>query len=825
MEALGAAASVIAVIQIAQSVGSVLMDYYEDVRDARHDIQTLYKCIKSHQAVLDSLGDLLNSCHNDLLDEKSIANPDGSKSGHLTRPDGPLKMSEVELLNLQIKLQHSSKDRKGFGSSLQSLKWPFKKKDVEKTVNILGKHKQDLGLVLGIQSLNISSKHYDISKDIMWEIRTAQDDADRRRIISWLSQSVPDTSIEHNIALENHEETTGSWLLDGDEFSSWMKAPNSLFWLNAGAGAGKSILCSTVIDHLEKKCLNTPETAIVYWYFTFTDTEKQKVVNLFCSIIARACSNRRNTPQALRDGYALSNGGQQRPNNDTIMKMLKETISGFDDIYIVIDALDECPKIDDERSKLLKAIQMVNSWGIDAVHLFVTSRREIDIQECFENMPKDSGLFSDVPIEGALVEKDIRKYLERRLQEDKFRRWLPSFKEEVLERLTSQAGGMFRLVTLQIETLSKERTDAKRRDAMNRLPTTLDKWYEEILRNIDEADKDIARRALNWLAFAARPISLQELAKAATIYSPCNEYPGSDNYIVDEDLGHHNILLEILPAGLVITFGVDENTAEEQGLNPDDFIGIRFAHFSVKEYLVSTRIQLSEYSINEISAHNMIVEACLAYLFHAATRKEEIEHAPSKASDGDESDSNSEFEHAQSIYRRFVLLHYSARCWPHHLSKFEKFDESLQTLVLEFLNPGSSAWYIWNMVAFDDDDGKYVGRNPDTEAFRKAKTSFRCISPVHPIAYVSSIGLESLLGQLLQSKPDLDIVPQTPRLGSALHAASYSGHIQIANLLLSAGCYVNIRGGEHGFALHAAAACGKLEVVSLLLQHGADTIS
>jgi len=77
----------------------------------------------------------------------------GSKSGLLTRPDGPLKMSEVELLNLQIKLQHSSKDRKGFGSSLQSLKWPFKKKDVERTVGILEKHKRDLGLVVGMQSL------------------------------------------------------------------------------------------------------------------------------------------------------------------------------------------------------------------------------------------------------------------------------------------------------------------------------------------------------------------------------------------------------------------------------------------------------------------------------------------------------------------------------------------------------------------------------------------------------------------------------------------------------------------------------------------------
>jgi hypothetical protein len=41
MEGLGAAASVIAVVQIAASVGSTLKDYYEGVRDAREDIQKL----------------------------------------------------------------------------------------------------------------------------------------------------------------------------------------------------------------------------------------------------------------------------------------------------------------------------------------------------------------------------------------------------------------------------------------------------------------------------------------------------------------------------------------------------------------------------------------------------------------------------------------------------------------------------------------------------------------------------------------------------------------------------------------------------------------
>ena len=45
MDGLSAAASVVAVIQIAQAVGSALKDYYQGVRDSREDIQKLYNSV------------------------------------------------------------------------------------------------------------------------------------------------------------------------------------------------------------------------------------------------------------------------------------------------------------------------------------------------------------------------------------------------------------------------------------------------------------------------------------------------------------------------------------------------------------------------------------------------------------------------------------------------------------------------------------------------------------------------------------------------------------------------------------------------------------
>jgi hypothetical protein len=52
MDGLSAAASIIAAVQIAQSVGSALRDYYQGVRDARKDINALHSSIKNLELIL-----------------------------------------------------------------------------------------------------------------------------------------------------------------------------------------------------------------------------------------------------------------------------------------------------------------------------------------------------------------------------------------------------------------------------------------------------------------------------------------------------------------------------------------------------------------------------------------------------------------------------------------------------------------------------------------------------------------------------------------------------------------------------------------------------
>jgi hypothetical protein len=68
----------------------------------------------------------------------------------------------------------------------------------------------------------------------MTDIRLEQEKSERKRIVKWLSTSVPNPSKEHNIAREKHEPTTGSWLIKSNELETWVKGNNSFIWLNGG---------------------------------------------------------------------------------------------------------------------------------------------------------------------------------------------------------------------------------------------------------------------------------------------------------------------------------------------------------------------------------------------------------------------------------------------------------------------------------------------------------------------------------------------------------------------------------------------------------------
>jgi hypothetical protein len=177
-----------------------------------------------------------------------------------------------------------------------------------------------------------------------------------------------------------------------------------------------------------------------YWYFTFADREKQKVLNMLLSFVANVLNGRRDIPQRIHELYAQSNHGINQPHLENVLEMLRVVVQGFDDVYIIMDGLDECSKTDSERARLLGIIKEIRGWNIPSMHIFVASRLERDILDEFDDFASDH---IRIQAEGNQVKKDIELFIQKKLSEDKrCSRWKPELKAFVQERISARAGGM-----------------------------------------------------------------------------------------------------------------------------------------------------------------------------------------------------------------------------------------------------------------------------------------------------------------------------------------------------------------------------------------------
>ncbi|KAF9728326.1 vegetative incompatibility protein HET-E-1 [Paraphaeosphaeria minitans] len=93
------------------------------------------------------------------------------------------------------------------------------------------------------------------------------------KICSWLS--APDPSTNYHKAHKQRQAETGLWLLDGHKFTEWKERVGSRLWLYGIPGCGKTVLSSTIIEHLLQQCNGDTRTVTAYFYFDFNDTQKQ----------------------------------------------------------------------------------------------------------------------------------------------------------------------------------------------------------------------------------------------------------------------------------------------------------------------------------------------------------------------------------------------------------------------------------------------------------------------------------------------------------------------------------------------------------------------
>lgn len=125
-----------------------------------------------------------------------------------------------------------------------------------------------------------------------------------------------------------------------------------------------------------------------------------------------------------------------KPSSKVLLDFLQRLVRRFSHVYIFLDALDESPR-NASREHVLEVLEMMQKWGMRQLHLFVTSRDEPDIRECFSHLATQH-----ISMRNAGIDKDIISFISGRLIEDRKLRKLLLYRDKIQEALVNRARGV-----------------------------------------------------------------------------------------------------------------------------------------------------------------------------------------------------------------------------------------------------------------------------------------------------------------------------------------------------------------------------------------------
>jgi hypothetical protein len=185
---------------------------------------------------------------------------------------------------------------------------------------------------------------------------------------------------------------------------------------------------------------------LAYFYFDFRDTDKQNLHNALPSLLTQLSARSDSCCDILSRIYKAHDNGAHKPSTRAMIACLKEILAlpGQGPIYIILDALDECPNtcgIPSARKQVLDLLKDLVVLQLSDLHICVTSRPEIDIRTALEPLA-----FHSVSIHDQSGQKrDIQDYIRSVVYGDSdtvMRRWRDQDKELVIATLTERADGM-----------------------------------------------------------------------------------------------------------------------------------------------------------------------------------------------------------------------------------------------------------------------------------------------------------------------------------------------------------------------------------------------
>ncbi|MCJ1250247.1 hypothetical protein MMC30_007473 [Trapelia coarctata] len=555
------------------------------------------------------------------------------------------------------------------------------------------------------------------------------------------------------------QEYTCGWLFESRRYHQLRKNRHGMLWLKGPPGSAKSTLMKQAVKDFET-LQKAPDALMAKHFFNARGVALEKnFLGLLRSLLHQLLV-------------------QVRP-------MLKELLPTF---Y-------ECDESERQTVVLFLEKLMQTARTTDAaLKIFFSSRPfpKIDIEACEEIHPED--------FNGS----DISVYVERRLSRLPDEKGVSVLKEEIVKK----AQGVFLWVVLVIDILTANKYEPLevKQNKLRRIPPDLSQLYKKILEGMTSDERENMCHLIQWVLFAERPLTPQELLTAMA-FDHRNEYPSfsawreSGMFIGDQS--QIDGLIRARSRGLIeVKRGQSYNLTEAASEKEDEpQTGIaQFIHESAREFFLLDKGALAVLapSLGDKfvgRSHDRLARSCINYLSIEELRiwcgqaESMVETLMSTDGKKDHLESEDEVREAQP--------------WQYEgaLRKTELAELPFQSYASEFV-----------FVHAQHAESNNIQQTHLVNLFdKKGRT------PLHLTAW----GDHQVAIRLLLDK-GADIQAQDKRGQTPLHSAVYEKNKAVIRLLLDKGADVDAQDKRGQTPLYSAVYGNNEVVIRLLLDKGAD---
>ncbi|KAL6401434.1 putative zinc finger protein [Ilyonectria robusta] len=345
-------------------------------------------------------------------------------------------------------------------------------------------------------------------------------------VIHWLhSPGMEEPEIQYQnefLKIRSEYPDTGKWILREDKVQDWIEADipdHSLLWIHGKKGAGKTILASLIIDHLQKE---RTESTISYFYCREKDEGlgEPRFLAIMKSLLRQLVSQNEDLLPTLHDKRMR---GQEILNDESTAKTLLELFCEVDmSQFIVIDGLDEISDVHKGSVVQLfdSIVEKSNEHHPGKIRILILSTELPLIRKRMESNDR----IGEFALNPSSTLKDIESYVAKQAEKLEEEFSLGSHNLKLIESLICRnSDGMFLYAFLVIENLL-EQPNARyvlMELQESNFPKTLGQAYSRIIERLRSTHHENtwkeSKKIFGWLAHAKRPLQWHELQAALSI--------------------------------------------------------------------------------------------------------------------------------------------------------------------------------------------------------------------------------------------------------------------------------------------------------------------